>query len=390
MARDLPTLEDARRIAAANAVRLGAELVDLAQALGRISAGPVAALEPLPGFDNSAMDGYAVRAADTTAAPATLPLTGESRAGHPAGRALEPGTAIRISTGAALPDGADAVVRVELTRPAGEGVEVLEAVSVGRDVRRRGEEAAAGEALVPEGTRLGPVELGALAAAAVERVECRRRARVAILVTGDELTGAGDEPAPGCVRDSNRTMLGALVRAAGAEVGRSSMAGDDEDTIAAALVEAMVDADLVVICGGMSVGRHDHVRPALASVGVTLQFAGVELAPGRPAAFGLSPSGGPVLGLPGNPLSALVAFRLLAEPALGLPPREVAVALAEDVARHDTRTRAIPCRLTAAGAEPLTAAGHGPAAALGGDGLALISPGEGAAAAGEPVPVALL
>lgn len=397
MSSSLPTLQDARSTIAARVAVLDTEIVELRAALGRVAARPVVAVEPLPGFDNSAMDGYAVRAADTTGAPVTLPVVGEARAGHAARRALRAHEAMRISTGALLPAGADAVVRTEQADGSAERFVTLRtAVTPGHDVRRTGEEVAAGGPLIGTGTLLGAVELAALGAAGVRELSCRRPARVAIVVTGDELTPAGRPLAPGAVRDSNRLMLEALAVSRGALVVRALAAPDEPAAVTAALVAALERTDLVITCGGMSVGPHDHVRAALTAAHVELAFAGVALVPGRPAAFGVGPSGQSVLGLPGNPLSALVAFRLLGEPVLDAlsgstaAPRSLTVPAAHPLARRPRRTHVLPCRLKAGAAVPLRAVGHGPTAALGADGLALVPPGEGALAAGDPVEVALL
>lgn len=397
MTSSLLTLQDACAVIAARVAPLGVESVPVEGALGRVVARSATAAEPLPGFDNSAMDGYAVRAADTTGAPVELSVSGEARAGRPAAQALLPGEAMRVSTGALLPQGADAVARNELIDETGEDtIRLRESVRTGRDVRRAGEEVVAGGCLLAAGVRVGPVEIGALAAAGVQTIVCRRRPRAAIVVTGDELTGAGRDLAPGGVRDSNRTMLRALCEARGARVVSSAVAPDEPAAVTAAIVAALEGADLVVLSGGMSVGPHDHVRPALAAAGVELMFAGVALAPGRPAAFGVSPDGRPVLGLPGNPLSTLVTFRLLVEPALdalavqrsGL--RTVTVPAAHDLVRRVGRLHAVPCRIGPEGAVALDVSGHGPTAALGADGLALVAPGEGALEAGTAVEIALL
>lgn len=303
---------------------------------------------------------------------------------------------MRISTGAILPEGADTVARSELADSADEGwIRLDAAVIPGSDIRRAGEEAMTGAVLVSAGMRVGPIEIGALAAAGVESVPCRCRPRVAIVATGDELTGAGRRLAPGGVRDSNRAMLQALVERRGGRVVSSRSAPDDPGAVTAAIVEAMKASDLVMTCGGISVGPHDHVRAALVDAGVTMVFAGVALAPGRPTAFGSGPQRKPVFGLPGNPLSALVAFRLLVEPALDAlvavrEGRTVILAAAQALTRRPGGLHAIPCRLDRTGVTPLAAVGHGPTAALGADGLALVAPGTGEVEPGTSVEVALL
>jgi molybdopterin molybdotransferase len=388
MPSSLPTLEDARGAIAARALRPGVESLDPESALGRVTAAAVRAADPLPGFDNSAMDGYAVRAADT---PGVLRLAGEASAGHPPVTALGTGEAMPISTGAVPPEGADAVARTELCDIAGgDRIVVRSAVPVGRDLRRVGEDVAAGGVLVAAGVRIGPVEVGALCAAGVAEVPCLRRPRVAVLVTGDELTPSGVDLPPGGVRDSNKAMLSALARQLGAELVSAESAPDDLDAITAALRGAMEAADLVVMNGGMSVGAHDHVRDACAAAGVAFAVEGVALTPGRPAAYGTGADGTGVLGLPGNPLSALVAFRLLGPAALGSASRSVMVPAAVALPRRPGRTHVIPVRLTGGRATPVGPGGHGPTAAVGADGLALVQPRGDALPAGELVEVALL
>jgi molybdopterin molybdotransferase len=344
------SLAEARRL---TLVRGSIETIPLSDALGRVAAEPLVAALALPAFDNSAMDGYAVRAADT---PGALRVVGEARAGAPSPHAVGAGEAIRVSTGARLPAGADAVARSEICT--GE-VSVEEAVACGRDVRRAAEEVAPGGVLVGAGVRLGALELGALAAAGVEAVAVKR-VRTAIIATGDEL---GASALQGGVPDSNRTMLAALA----GDVVSSVRVGDDEAAIAAAISDALERADLVVTCGGMSVGPHDHVRAALERAGVELRFAGVAISPGRPVAFGVHPGGGAVLGLPGNPLSAYVAHRLL----LG-PHRSVHVPVETALQARRGVVRVVPVRLGVGGAAPVGRPGHGPTAALGADGLALV------------------
>jgi molybdopterin molybdotransferase len=392
MPSSLPSLDDARRLIAARVRPLPEEMVPVEEALGRTTARSALAAESLPGFDNSAMDGFAVRAADTASGPVRLRVAGESRAGRPAPAPLSPGEAFRISTGAMLPAGADAVVRGEAADERGDGVvSVPGPVPAGHDVRRRGEEVAAGDALIEAGVVLRAADVGALAAAGVAEVACARRARVAVVVTGDELAARGRPLPAGAIRDSNRAMIAALALERGAEIVGSAAVGDDRDTIAAAVAGALgAGPDLLVSCGGMSVGPHDHVRGALEAAGVELLLAGVALVPGRPAAFGLSQDGVAVLGLPGNPLSAFVAFRLLGEPALGLPPRSAMRAVARPIARRPAVTRAVPVRLESGRVAPTGASGHGPTAALGADGLALVPPGKGELPAGALVEVAVL
>jgi molybdopterin molybdotransferase len=354
MAADGPiSLDDARAAVLAAASPLPAVAVPLRDALGLNLAEDVVADSPLQRFDNSAMDGYAVRADDLAAAapeaPVALALAGESRAGHPADGAVGPGEAIAISTGAMLPRGADAVVRVEDTSSADGRVEFLVSPSPGANVRRAGEDVAAGATVLHRGDPLGPAALGLLAALGVETVACHRRPTVAVLTSGDELVPPGEPLPPGGIRDSNSTMLAALIAREGAELHSLAAAGDSLDATVTAL-EPALGADLVVVCGGVSVGEHDHVKAAFEQLGVERGFWRVSLRPGGPAFFGHR-DGKLVFGLPGNPVSVFVTFTLLAAPGLaalagGAPRRRRATAtLTAPYEKGTGRTEAVRCRL---------------------------------------------
>jgi molybdopterin molybdotransferase len=396
-------LEEARRQALDRAAALAAEEVPLRAALGRHLAEDVVADAPVQGFDNSAMDGYAVRAADTAAAsdsaPARLAVTGESRAGHPAAATLAAGEAIAISTGAVLPAGADAVVRVEDSRREGDRVLVEATATPGLNVRRAGEDVAAGETVISRSTRLGPAELGVLAALGRDRVRCHRRPRVSVLTSGDELVAPGKPLGPGQVHDSNSLSVPALAAAAGAELASVAWTPDDpgatEDALAAAL-----DADVAIVCGGVSVGEHDHVKAALERLGVEEVFWRVALKPGGPTWFGVRGET-LVFGLPGNPVSAMVTFLLLARPALialggGEPEsRRVRATLATAYEKKPGRLHAVRCRLDPGEdgwlAHPAAHQGsHVLTSMLGADGLALIPAASGDLPAGAAVEVELL
>jgi molybdopterin molybdotransferase len=351
-------LDEARARVLARARALAAVELPLADALGMRLAEDVVAGEQLQAFDNSAMDGYAVRAADLTGAgpdsPLALRLVGESRAGRPAEAAVGAGEAIAISTGAMVPDGADAVVRIEDTRlaagaRAGQSVEFLASPALGQNVRRAGEDVTAGQTVLRAGDQLGPAPLGVLAALGVERVPCHRRPTVAIITSGDELTPRGERPAPGQIRDSNSTMLAALVAQAGAELHSHAHAGDSLAATVAAIEPALA-ADVVVVAGGVSVGAHDHVKAAFAELDVAEEFWRVALRPGGPTWFG-SRGETLVFGLPGNPVSVFATFTLLARPALAVlaggppdAPRTVAT-LAAPYEKTTDRTEAIRCAL---------------------------------------------
>ena len=347
-------LEDARHLVLERVRPLGTEAVPLPEALGRILADDVASFDPVPGFDNSAMDGFAVRAADTSSAspesPATLLVVDESRAGHPATAALGEGEAIGISTGAFIPEGADSVVRVEDTSSRDGRVEIEAEVVPGNNLRRAGDDIEAGAVVLGEGIRLGAAELGLLASVGVAEVPCSRRPRLAVLTTGDELLEPNEPARPGGVRNSNAYTIPALALSAGAEVvGIETVRDEPESTRAA--IEGMLDGEIAVICGGVSVGEHDHVKGALASLDVEEVFWRVALKPGKPTWFGISPSGTLVFGLPGNPVSAMVTFLLFVRPAItamtGAPDaaHRLRAILDEELPKPPGRAHAVRCRL---------------------------------------------
>jgi molybdopterin molybdotransferase len=382
---------------------LAVERIPLRKALGRRLAEDVAGAEAVPAFDNSAMDGFAVRAEDTRGArpgaPAVLRVVGESRAGRPAAEELRAGEGVRISTGAAIPAGADAVVRVEATREEDGLVEVDEEVDRGRDVRWAGEDVEPGRAVLREGTWIGPAELGVLASLGAAVVACRRRPRVAVLTSGDELVEPWEEMWPGGVRNSNAYSVPALVESAGAEAVLAPSIPDDIDATRVAIAAAL-DADAVVVCGGVSVGEHDHVKRAFAELDVEESFWGVALKPGKPTWFGTR-GDTLVFGLPGNPVSAMVTFLLLVRPALavlggGQPGRwRTWARLARDCERAPGRAHTVRCRLELREdgwhAHPFEPQGsHVLTSMLGADCLAILPPGSGSLPPGERVEVELL
>jgi molybdopterin molybdotransferase len=347
-------LEDARRLVLERVRPLGTEAVPLPEALGRVLADDVASVDPVPGFDNSAMDGFAVRAADTSGAslesPATLLVVDESRAGHPATAALGEGEAIGISTGAFIPEGADSVVRVEDTSSRDGRVEIEAEVVPGNNLRCAGDDIEAGALVLGTGIRLGAAELGVLASVGVAEVPCSRRPRLAVLTTGDELLEPNEPTRLGGVRNSNAYTIPALALSAGVEVvGIETVRDEPESTRAA--IEGMLDGEIAVICGGVSVGEHDHVKGALASLEVEEVFWRVALKPGKPTWFGISPSGTLVFGLPGNPVSAMVTFLLFVRPAItamtGAPDaaHRLRAILDEELPKPPGRAHAVRCRL---------------------------------------------
>jgi len=290
--------------------RLGVEMIALDDACGRVLAADVIAGRALPGFDNSAMDGYAARSAEL---PGALPLAGVAAAGAPRTEPVPAGAAVRIFTGAPLPPELDTVVIQEDARAVGERIE-LPASPPGENVRRAGEDIAVGERAVAAGTRLLPWHLGVLAALGAARVPVARAPRVALIATGDELVSIETEPRPGQLVDSSMHTLGALVREAGGRPERLGIAPDDPAAIRR-LIEAAVACDAVITTGGVSVGDRDHVRGALADAGVVIELWKVAMKPGKPFSFGLRGQT-PVFGLPGNPVSTVVAFELFLRPAL--------------------------------------------------------------------------
>ena len=382
---------------------LGTEELALDRTLliGRVTAGDATAREPVPPFDSSAMDGFAVRTHDVAGAspeqPVELALVGESRAGAPAPRGPRAGEAVAISTGAVLPASADAVVRVEDTRSVDGRVLVMHPAGEGKDVRRAGDDILPGRTVIAAGTRIGPAELGVLASLGEPRVTVARRPQVAVLATGDELLGPGEPMRPGAIRDTNSLVIAALAERAGGEIVHAGRVRDDARATREALERALA-ADVAIVCGGVSVGVHDHVRPALAELGVEERFWGLALRPGGPTWFGTTPRA-LVFGLPGNPVSAMVTFLLLAEPALrvlgGEPPRpepRLTAILDSDFEKEPGRMNAIRVRLRESGegwhAEPMPAQGsHVLTSMLGADGLALIPTEAAHVRAGERVEV---
>lgn len=383
--RDIP-FERALELAREHAVRLGSEPVELRLAEGRRLAEDLHVLADHPPFTNSAMDGFAVRAADT---PGTLRVVGESAAGEPWAGALGPGQALRISTGAAVPDGADAVVRREVADDEGLQVLVPEA-RPGQFVRVRGEDARAGDPLLPSGHLLAAHQLGAVAGAGHPFVSCVRRPRVAVLVSGGEVAPVGAPLAPGQVWDINGTVVPALAAAAGAEVVLCAHVPDDHAATRGALAEALAVADVVFSTGGASVGDHDHLRPALGDLGVREVFWGVGIRPGHPLWLGRGEES-LVMALPGNPVSAVVCFSVFGRPLLGCDDRWAPAPLAVPYRSPTPRTDLIRCTMTAEGLLPASRqASHDITSLAVATHIAAVPAGAGAVAAGEALPAVAL
>ena len=309
--QELLAIDEALALVLGRVEPLPAEAVPVAAAAGRVLAAPALAAVDLPPFPSSAMDGYAVRAADV---PATLPVVARIAAGRPAPRALAPGETMAIATGGVVPEGADAVIPIEYVVEHDNDVEFPAAVDVGAHVRPRGGDLRAGDPAVEVGVRLGPAQLGALSAAGIAEVMCARRPRAAVLTTGTELQAPGQPLAPGQIYEANGTILAAALAGAGAVVVVIPPVPDDEDAHRRALEHAL-DADVLVTSGGVSVGPHDLVRDVGRSLGVEEVFWRVAVKPGKPIAFGVR-GRTLVFGLPGNPVSSLVGFELFVRPAV--------------------------------------------------------------------------
>ncbi|MEA2973273.1 MAG: molybdopterin molybdotransferase [Actinomycetota bacterium] len=332
-------LEDARARVLAACVPLPARSVALADALGRVLAEPVVSGVDVPPWANTAMDGFAVRAADTADAPVGLVVVGTLAAGaDPAGLMVGPGQAVRIMTGAPLPAGADAIVMVERTSTEGDVVKVQVAATIGDHVRSAGDDLRTGQTVFEAGTVLTPAHLGVLASLGLSEVTVFPPARVGVLSTGDELVDGAAPLRPGQIRDSNRPTLLAMVREAGCEAVDLGTARDDEDVIRARMEEGLAACDAVVTSGGVSVGDFDYVKVVLDRIG-RMDWWQVAIRPAKPFAFGVAgPRDTPVFGLPGNPVSSMVSFEMFVRPGLrrmmGHPPerllRPVLAAVADE------------------------------------------------------------
>ena len=386
--------------------------VPAAAAPGLVLADDVVAAEAIPPFANTAMDGYAVRAADVAGAPVTLPVVAEVAAGHPADRALGPGEAMRIFTGAPIPDGADAVVMVERTERLDDGraVRVGVAVDPGTHLRAAGEDLKPGERVLSAGDEVTPARVGVLASLGVAEVRAHPRPRVGVLSTGDELVVGPAPLQPGQIRDSNRPTLLGLVAEAGFTPVDLGHIVDDEDAIRATIERGVATCDAVMSSGGVSMGDIDLVRVVLDRIG-DMRWMQVDIRPARPLAFGLvsAPDGRrvPVFGLPGNPVSSMVSFVLFARAGLrrmaGHPPERVhvprfrAVAAEPLTRRPDGKIHFVRVQVTAAGGDDgglavRSSGGQGShqlGAMARADGLVVLPDGDGAAA-GDPVDLLLL
>lgn len=384
------TPEDYRTLLCERVPLLPAVEVPPAQSVGSTLAADAVSRVLLPGFDNSAMDGYAVRAADL---PATLPVSLDIPAGDTRSLTVPTGTCARIMTGAPLPAGVDAVVQVENVVVSDGSVQFPSPVPVGTAVRTAGSDVQPGEVVLRSGTRVAPTQLPALLSCGAASLLVRRPARVAVVSTGDELRDAGSQLLPGQLVDSNGPTLAALAAAAGHEVTFVGRVGDTADEVRRVLTSVADDADVIITSGGVSAGTYEPLKLAFQDSG-ELDFYSVAMQPGKPQGFGIL-DGTPVFALPGNPVSVVVSFLVLVAPALRAmsgdlsPIRSVRVQAAAPWRRVDQRAQFARIRFTSDGRiEP--AGGHGShliGGLAGADGLAIVPAGSPDIAVGDWVSV---
>ncbi|MBN1954394.1 MAG: molybdopterin molybdotransferase MoeA [Anaerolineae bacterium] len=358
--RPLLSVEQALERILATVRPLEPEQVSIEEALQRVLAEPVAADRDIPPLTNAAMDGYAVRGADVGQAPVRLQVIGEAAAGHVCAIPVVSGSAVRIMTGAPLPPGADTVVQFEHTRPAEGQVEITRAYPSGKNVRQAGEDVCAGQRVLAPGQVLRPQEIGMLAAVGRVRVSVIRRPRVAIMGTGDEIVPPGTRPGPGQIRDANSYTVAAQVRRHGGIPLPLGIARDQQALLRQGIQAALAqEADMIITSGGVSAGDFDLVKQVLAAEG-EMHFWSLNMKPGRPLAFGTI-GGVPLLGLPGNPVAAMISTELLARPAIrkmqgfaDWPWPATTARLREPISRKDGRRHYLRVRLHP-GAEGLEA-----------------------------------
>jgi molybdenum cofactor synthesis domain-containing protein len=397
----LTPLEDVQAAVLRECLPLTPRAVDLQDALGCVVSQPVAAEELVPPFDNTAMDGFAVQAADTVDPPVELKIVGTLAAGAAPEVHVGDGQAVRIMTGAPMPPGADAVVMVERTRAEGDVVVIEHHAQTGDHVRRAGDDLEPGDVVVDAGTVVTPAHLGVLASLGYQRVPVFPRPRVGVLSTGDELVDGPGPLRPGQIRDSNRPTLLALVRQSGFAPVDLGQVGDDEAAITAAVERGLAECDALVTSGGVSVGDFDYMKAVLDRLGA-MHWWQVAIKPAKPLAFG-TVHGKPVFGLPGNPVSSMVSFELFARPALRqmgghrrVFRRQVDAVVAEPIRRRPDGKLHLVRVVAAVGDDgrwrvrPVGGQGsHQLAAAAAANALALVPDGEGAAA-GTRVKIMLL
>lgn len=400
----LTDVPDARRIVLEHVRPLNPEIVRLENALFRTLAEPVVCDVDYPPFDRSLMDGYAVRAADVVVAPVTLRLVGKVAAGSTPDRPISPGETMQINTGAIIPNSTDAVVRLEETelRDDGRIVLIRAPVSPGQFITPRAACARAGQEVVPAGTRLGPLEIAAAAAAGAAEVSVYRRPVVALIATGDELIPHDQPPRGAQIRNSNLPMLQTLVRDSTAQLKSSETARDDRAAIRDAIERAR-PCDIICLTGGVSVGEFDFVPEVMEELGATVHIRKMMIKPGRPIQFATWPGGAIIFALPGNPVSAFVGFELLVRPAIaalqgrpGTTPREFKAILSGSVGKTENRRSYRPAVATIDDhgrwtAKPLLWQGSGdPFGMVGANALIMRPPNTEAVQNGENVSILLL
>lgn len=313
---DLPLAEATRLILDGIRAVEDSEAVAVQRACARVLAADIVAGIDLPPHDNSAMDGYAVRGADLSQhAPSCLQPVGSALAGHAWQGSLQPGHAVRITTGAVMPAGADTVVMQEQVRLDRDGLHIPAGQTPGQNVRRRGEDVACGSVVLPRGRRLQPADLGCAASLGLASLQVYRRLRVAVLSTGDELIDFGQPNRDGGIHDANRATLLGLIEQLGCEALDLGMAADTPQALRHVMQRANVEADVLLTSGGVSMGEADHVRTVLGELG-DVAFWKLAVKPGRPLAFGRLGTNTLLFGLPGNPVATLTAFHMLVRPAL--------------------------------------------------------------------------
>ena len=404
MAAKMISIEEARARVLAEAAPLSAEERPLAEVLGSVLAQDIIAPHSVPPFDNSGMDGFAVRAVDTVEAdqdhPAVLKVVFTIPAGTTADGPIRAGEAAKIMTGAPVPEGADAVIQSELTEDLGEQVRILEAVRPGKNIRHVGEDVSAGDRVLTIGTILGPAEIGLAASLGFPTVMVYRRPRVAIINTGSELVEVDQPLGPGQIRNSNSYALRAQCQQVGIQAEVLGIAPDDYESTKR-MIQQGLEYDVLLTSGGVSVGDFDFVKDVQDELGVERRLWGVSMKPGKPLAFGVR-EGRLVFGLPGNPVSTMVSFELFVKPALlrlmGYPrttkPTYKAV-MAEDVSATDNRTYVVRVRAWRED-EIWHVSSTGPQGSgmlrsmVGANGLALVPGGPKGVRAGEEVDFLLL
>ncbi|MCP4435518.1 MAG: molybdopterin molybdotransferase MoeA [Actinomycetia bacterium] len=393
----LVSYEDAFARVEARLARTEEVEVAIADSVGLVTTRDLHAVEHVPPFDNTAVDGFAVRSVDVQSVPVQLAVTATVAAGSSPSIELAEATCARIMTGAVIPAGADAVVMVEDSSPVGdsggggagsEAVRIHKAATAGQHIRPAGDDLQAGDTAIEAGTRLAPGHVGLLATLGLTKAPVRRRPRVGVISTGDELVGPGGPLAPGQIRDSNRVMLLALCEQAGVTGIDLGLVADDEQLIERALLAGASDCDAIVTSGGVSMGDYDYVKAVLGRIG-DMEWMQVAIKPAKPFAFGTI-GATPVFGLPGNPVSSLVSFELFARPGLRVMvgdskphrTRLTAVAGSDIRRRSDSKVHFVRVNLSrGAGGLVATPTGsqgsHQLAASAGADGLAVVPDGDG-------------